>query len=226
MIMNNNSNIMKYGVSAVCNKEVRKQLLEQKDECINALMWPKIKSCAIPDQIRKTQESSWENQNEGIVLKKYKMRFNRLNVLEDIEEYESKIIRKMRVGNSKLNKHSKKNNRLCWWCNDQEETNEHYILDCPKFQNERNMLKKNTKELFFKIGKEFKVKYLMGCYEPTDYYIVKRKRIEIMCILKEMCKYIRSTKRFVTEPNDIKSDDGRSDENSITDDEKIAEERI
>ena len=66
----------------------------------------------------------------------------------------------------------------------------------------------------------------MGCYEPTDYYIVKRKRIEIMCILKEMCKYIRSTKRFVTEPNDIKSDDGRSDENSITDDEKIAEDKI
>ena len=58
------------------------------------------------------------------------MRFNRLNVLEDIEEYESKIIRKMRVGpvgNSKLNKHSKKNNRLCWWCNDQEETNEQYL---------------------------------------------------------------------------------------------------
>ena len=109
MIMNNNSNIMKYGVSEVCNKDVRKQLLEQKDECINALMWPKIKSCAVPDQIRKTQESStWENQNEGIVLKKYKMRFNRLNVLEDIEEYEAKIIRKMRVGNSKLNKHSKK----------------------------------------------------------------------------------------------------------------------
>ena len=106
--MNNNSNIMKYGVSAVCNKDVIKQLLEQNDECINALMWPKIKNCAIPDQIRKTQESSWENQNEGIVLKKYKMRFNRLNVLEDIEEYESKIIRKMRVGNSKLNKHSKK----------------------------------------------------------------------------------------------------------------------
>ena len=97
---------------AVCNKEVRKQLLEQKDECINALMWPKIKSCAIPDQIRKTQESSWENQNEGRVLKKYIMRFNRLNVLEDIEEFEAKIIRKMRVGNSKLNKHSKKNNRF------------------------------------------------------------------------------------------------------------------
>jgi len=67
------------------------------------------------------------------------MHFNRFNVLEDIEDYEAKIIRKMRIGNSKLNKHSKKNNRLCWWCNGQEETNEHYILECPKFQNERNI---------------------------------------------------------------------------------------
>jgi len=66
----------------------------------------------------------------------------------------------------------------------------------------------------------------MGCYEPTDFYIVKRKRIEIMYILNEMCKHIRSTKRFVTEPSDRKSDNERSDENSITDDEKIAEERI
>ena len=47
MIVNTHSNIMKYGTPTVCDKEIRKEIHEQKDEWLNAFMWPKIKKYGI-----------------------------------------------------------------------------------------------------------------------------------------------------------------------------------
>lgn len=42
---------------------------------------------------------------------------------------------------------------------------------------------------------QFKVKYLMGCYEPTDFYIVKR--IEFICIQAAAVRWVSTWGRWL-----------------------------
>ena len=104
----------------------------------------------IKQRITILQQKQWNEAEEGRVLKQYKRRWWVDRVINDISDPMIHVIRCMRIGNSDLNSHqSKRGSRLCNMCdNNSEETNEHYLLRCEKYKNEREELKMNVEKKY------------------------------------------------------------------------------
>ena len=83
-------------------------------------------------------------------------------------------------------------NPICANCTQNDvETNEHYLTDCTKFNNERNEMMRKVKNI---IDCEPDVQLLMGFYDMKFIKnITKEQKEEIVqCVLN----YIKKTKRF------------------------------
>ena len=75
-------------------------------------------------------------RNDGKVLKKYKKRFvSRDPIINNISNSNVHNIKRMRIGNSMLKSHyGQGKSKLCTGCSEGvPETNEHYLLECNKF---------------------------------------------------------------------------------------------
>ena len=124
----------------------------------------------------------------------------------------------MRVGGSRLNSHTNQHNKLCVVCKEIE-TNEHYLLQCKKYNQERVKMstKIKTQCHLDKLRWNMTVDKMLGIFEESYKYIIKKKQNEVQYIVTKVCEYIENTKRF-------KEKQPEFNVNDISDDEKIAEE--
>ena len=81
------------------------------------------------------QESNWLNGKVGKILKQFKTKWYKDNVINSIENNMVHIVKRLRIGNSKLRRHCKRGNmKKCINCREEkEETIHHYLLECNKF---------------------------------------------------------------------------------------------
>ena len=160
-------------------------------------VWKVVKK-ELKRRIIQSQTNQWIRAKEGVVLKKYKTNWWIDRISHEIEDPMMYQIKRIRIGNSKLNKHMKKGPlRKCMNCDmGVEETNDHFLLECPRFNDDRNTLKINTENELNKLNLEFNVKNLIG----MDMKIMaskKRSAIykkEILKILCEVCRYLKNQK--------------------------------
>ena len=154
----------------------------------------------IKRRITLIQEIQWNKAEEGKVLKQFKKRWWVDRVINDISDPKVHIIRRMRIGNSDLNSHHSGGiNKICKMCDKNcEETNTHFLLQCERYKNERNELKKNVERNLSKMKIEMKTDTLLGVNEKlmTSRTMTKNYFNEIKNILYEVLKFIKKTKRF------------------------------
>ena len=103
------------------------------------------------------------------------------------------VLKRMRVGNSKLRGHyGEGSNPVCANCvQSVVETNEHYLTECTKFNIERNEMMRKIRNI---TNREPDVPLLMGFYDMKFIKNISEKQKEqiVQCVLD----YIKKTKRF------------------------------
>ena len=84
-------------------------------------------------------KSNWLNGKVGKILKQFKTKWYKDNVINSIENNMVHIVKRLRIGNSKLRRHCKRGNmKKCINCREEkEETIHHYLLECNKFGTQR-----------------------------------------------------------------------------------------
>ena len=154
----------------------------------------------IKQRITILQQKQWNEAEEGRVLKQYKRRWWVDRVINDISDPMIHVIRRMRIGNSDLNSHQpKRGSRLCNMCdNNSEETNEHYLLRCEKYENEREELKMNVKRNMSMMNMKFSIENLLGLNQRimSSKMLSKNYFNHLKNILVQVLNFIRKTKRF------------------------------
>ena len=175
-----------------------------------------IRSVVAPKSIRDTQVEIWNKSEVGKVLRKYKKGWFYTAVVNNISNINMRNIRLMRVGGSRLNSHTSQSNKLCGVCKELE-TNEHYLIRCKKYNQERIKMFTDIKPHLDKLRWNMTVDKMLGIFEESYKYLIIKKRNEIQYILTKVCEYIQNTKRFQEKQPEIKVNDN-------FDDEKIAEE--
>ena len=93
-------------------------------------------------------------------------------------------IKRMRIGNSKLNKHMRGGlSRRCRLCDrDVDETIDHFFLECTKYKNDRSVLKNNITNDLKRLKLDFNSKNLLEMNrkimsskkKKLSYYIKKK----------------------------------------------------
>ena len=154
----------------------------------------------IKQRITILQQYQWNEAEEGDVLKQYKRRWWIDRVINDISDPMIYTIRRMRIGNSDLNSHqAKRGSRLCKMCNtNSEETNDHYLLQCERYNIERDELKMSVKRNMSMMNMKFNTVNLLGLNERvmTSKTLSKIYFNQLKNILVQVINFIRKTRRF------------------------------
>ena len=126
-------------------------------------LWIVIKR-KIKEKLKLYQVHKWRMSKEGKVLKKYKNYWWIDNIIQEVNNPLIHDIRRMRLGCSKLRNHmSKRNLRLCKNCDMKiPETNEHFFEVCPKYEPQRELLKRNVNDVMKSMKVKFNTLNLMG----------------------------------------------------------------
>ena len=104
------------------------------------------------------------------------------------------------LGNSILKSHhGHGKSTVCTNCGDGvPETNEHYLLECSKFDKQREILLKNVKKEIKNLNTVISVKTLLGYYPKifSSKRKIKKYKNSIENVLTRVMEYISKTKRF------------------------------
>ena len=133
-----------------------------------------IRRVVAPKSIRDTQVEIWNKSQVGKVLRKYKKGWFYTPVVNNIPNRNMRNIRLMRVGGSRLNSHTNQHNKLCVVCKEIE-TNEHYLLHCKKYNQERVEMSTKIKPHLNKLRWNMTVDKMLGIFEESYKYIIKKK---------------------------------------------------
>ena len=88
---------------------------------------------------------------------------------------------------------------MCTNCGDGvPETNEHYLLECSKFDKQREILLKNVKKEIKNLNTVISTKTLLGYYPKifSSKRKIKKYKNSIENVLTRVMEYISKTKRF------------------------------
>ena len=101
----------------------------------------------IKDRTILTQEKLWNEMKTGKVLRMHKTKWFKDEGVNNIKYPKVYILKRMRIGNSTLKSHCGSGlSKRCKNCvKDENETNEHYLLKCPKFNEERKEMMENIR---------------------------------------------------------------------------------
>ena len=161
--------------------------------------WNIVKN-KIKTRTKELQMKIWNLSDEGKVLRKYKKDWWQDTIINDVCDPMIYVIKRMRIGNSKLNNHKKHGGSIiCDKCTrNVPETNQHYLLECSKFRKERKILIDSISNVIKNMNYEVNVNTLL-CFYPKIFKSKKKVneyKPSIKKIYKSICEYIRMTKRF------------------------------
>ena len=180
----------------ITKEEIREwnRILEGDEE----KLWKYIKKI-IKTRTVLRQESNWLNGKVGKILKQFKTKWYKDNVINSIENNMVHIVKRLRIGNSKLRRHCKRGNmKKCINCLEQkEETIHHYLLECNKFGTQRKEMMNSVNKYLREMGEDVSVKVLLGYY-PDNYTTLKKNVYfnNMKGIVNKTIDYIMKTKRF------------------------------
>ena len=162
-------------------------------------LWEFIK-WKLKRRIQIVQEEHWNTTREGKVLKKYKKKWYRDPITNNISNSNVHNIKRMRIGNSMLKSHyGQGSSKLCTNCDENvPETNDHYLLECSKFKEQRKTLTKNVEKEMKNLNTGVSAKTLLGYYPEifSSKCKTKKHKNNIVNVLKNTMKYVNETKRF------------------------------
>ena len=151
-------------------------------------------------RIKNLQESQWNNGKVGKILKQFKNRWYEDRLINVVGNDKVHLLKKLRIGNSKLRRHCKKGlMKLCINCDDNKvESIEHYLLECKKYDTQRKIMINCVRGPLEDMGYNITTKILLGFFE--EYYISKNK-YEKYCnnmgfIINSVINFIVQTGRF------------------------------
>ena len=156
------------------------------------LLWLYIKKI-LKKRTKLTQEKLWINMNVGKILRTFKQSWYLDDIINNVEDPTSYILKRMRIGNSSLRGHyGDGSSTVCGNCQENViESNEHYLMKCQRYRNEREEMMNEIKRL---INQDVDLKILLGFFpfELSKRMTTKQKISVIKCVLS----YIKKTKRF------------------------------
>ena len=146
------------------------------------------------------QEKNWNCAAEGKVLRKYKKTWFRDPIINNIQDNYVHVLKRMRIGNSKLRSHYVVGkSKICANCElNVPETNEHFLLECKKYVNQRRKLIKGIEKEMKRLDMKIDTNSLLGFYNVIYGSKVKLKRHKktIEKILKSVLVFLKETRRF------------------------------
>ena len=186
-----------YGTNNVYDREEIQGVIERMKNEHNA--WKYIKKNITKKSLIKTQMKIWMESKEGKVLKKYKKSWYSDKIIDDINHECVSIIKKLRLGNSPLKSHRKQGTKIgTCVCGKEDETNEHYFLECERYRDERKNLMKSLRYTKEKLGQIENIKMILGFF--PEIFKSKGKLKKYINVIKEnyakVFNYIKKTKRF------------------------------
>ena len=110
------------------------------------------------------------------------------------------VLKRMRIGNSKLRSHYVEGkSKICTNCElNVPETNEHFLLVCKKYDNQRRKLIKGIETEMKRLEMKIDTNSLLGFYNVIygSKVKVKRHKRTIEKSLKSVLVFLKDTKRF------------------------------
>ena len=162
-------------------------------------LWNLIKM-KIKRRTQMVQEKNWNITNEGKVLKQYKKKWICDPIINNVRNPNVHIIKRMRIGNSMLKSHyGQGSSKLCTNCDENvPETNDHYLLECSKFKEQRKTLIKNVEKEMKTLNTGVSVKTMLGYYPEifSSKCKIKKYKCNIENVLKSVINYVNETNRF------------------------------
>ena len=162
-------------------------------------LWNYIrKICKIRTKIK--QENLWNESNVGTILKQFKTKWYNDKLINNVENDKVHLLKKLRIGNSKLRRHSKPGLlKVCINCDvNKVETIQHYILECKKYEVQRNMMINSVRGPLEEMGYNITTKILLGFFE--EIFLSKdktEKYYKNMCaVIDAVILFIIQTERF------------------------------
>ena len=154
----------------------------------------------IKTRVKMKQESIWNENNVGIILKQFKNKWYEDKIIHVIENENVHLLKKLRIGNSKLRRHCKGGPlKKCINCGDDKvESIQHYLLECEKFDNQRNTLYNGIRGPLEEMGCNMTPKILMGFFEEFFQSKVKYKNHvnNMKLVIELVINYLVQTERF------------------------------
>ena len=126
----------------------------------------------------------------GKVLRMYKTKWFKDECVNKIEDSKVYILKRMRIGNSTLKSHCGSGlSKRCKNCvKNENETNEHYLLKCPKFNEERKEMMENIR-ISTNVNENLPVSTLLGFYPMKEFGKKRIKQEQMTSIIQNVIKY-------------------------------------
>ena len=158
-------------------------------------LWKYIKKIS-KIRTKMKQETQWNEGNVGNILKQFKNKWYDDKLINVIENDKVHLLKKLRIGNSKLRRHCKGGPlKICINCDDNKvESIHHYLMECKKYENQRNILINNVHGPLDEMGCNITTKILLGFFDD-----VFQSRIKTQNHFKNMSVVIGAVINFITQ---------------------------